>query len=241
MDIQCKVVILILALTLNDQVHSGEIIGGHVTAPHTRPYMVLLERMVENNKIKHCGGFLVNEDFVMTAAHCQAKSYKVLLGKTKFDKEKEGISVEKVFPHEDYNRYKYQNDIMLLKMSSKANFSKDVRSIALADQGVDSLPKSCTVSGWGKTGNINKHMSLVLMEVNVTLIDKKMCFKEKSYCSTGDTGPAEGDSGGPLVCEDGKAYGVVSSTYRRLLDSQPIYHYVNIPNYRSWIDMIMKK
>ncbi|KAM7388447.1 hypothetical protein PAMP_024620 [Pampus punctatissimus] len=130
---------------------------------------------------------------------------------------------------------------MLLKMSSKAKFSKVVRSIALADQGDDSLPKSCTVSGWGRTDRINKHMSLCLMEANVTLIDSELCFNEKSYCSAGNTGPAEGDSGGPLVCEDGKAYGVVSSLYHKPIDGQQIYQYVKISKYRSWIDRIMKK
>uniref|UniRef100_A0A3B4WN50 Peptidase S1 domain-containing protein n=1 Tax=Seriola lalandi dorsalis TaxID=1841481 RepID=A0A3B4WN50_SERLL len=54
-------------------VYTGEIIGGHEAVPHSRPYMVLLVQHMEDNKTKHCGGFLLNEDFVMTAAHCQAK------------------------------------------------------------------------------------------------------------------------------------------------------------------------
>uniref|UniRef100_A0A3Q0T320 Peptidase S1 domain-containing protein n=1 Tax=Amphilophus citrinellus TaxID=61819 RepID=A0A3Q0T320_AMPCI len=54
-------------------VHSGKIVGGHEAVPHSRPYMVLLKRHMSNGQIKYCGGFLLNEDFVMTAAHCQAK------------------------------------------------------------------------------------------------------------------------------------------------------------------------
>lgn len=54
-------------------VHTAEIIGGHEAVPHSRPYMVLLQRHVQANKIIHCDGFLLNEDFVMTAAHCQAR------------------------------------------------------------------------------------------------------------------------------------------------------------------------
>eukprot|EP00064_Thunnus_orientalis_P018088 superscaffoldBa00004051_g18179 len=72
MNIQCKLVILILALTLDDQVHTGKIIGGHEAVPHSRPYMALLEMKTPRDQTKHCGGFLLNEDFVMTAAHCQA-------------------------------------------------------------------------------------------------------------------------------------------------------------------------
>ena len=54
-------------------VYTEEIIGGHEVRPHSRPYMVLLEKHTENGT-SYCGGFLLSEDFVMTAAHCQAKS-----------------------------------------------------------------------------------------------------------------------------------------------------------------------
>lgn len=55
-------------------VHTGEIIGGREARAHSRPYMVLLQRHMQDGRMKHCGGFLLNEDYVMTAAHCQAKS-----------------------------------------------------------------------------------------------------------------------------------------------------------------------
>lgn len=53
-------------------VHTGEIIGGHVAAPHSRPYMAILESTRQNGLKAICGGFLLNEDFVMTAAHCKS-------------------------------------------------------------------------------------------------------------------------------------------------------------------------
>uniref|UniRef100_A0A4W6C327 Peptidase S1 domain-containing protein n=1 Tax=Lates calcarifer TaxID=8187 RepID=A0A4W6C327_LATCA len=55
-------------------VHTGQIYGGHEAKAHSRPYMVLLERHTEDGGKKHCGGFLLNKDFVMTAAHCQGDS-----------------------------------------------------------------------------------------------------------------------------------------------------------------------
>ncbi|XP_053178378.1 granzyme B(G,H)-like [Scomber japonicus] len=242
MNIRFKLVILILVLTLDDQVHAGEVIGGHEAKPHSRPYMVLLEGK-HNNKEKYCGGFLLNEDFVMTAAHCQADSYTLFLGLHHY-KENEDIqkvSVEKAFPHEDYNEEGYKNDIMLLKMKSKANFNKNVKPIDLADQGYDMLPQHCAVSGWGRTARNKRQLSLILMEADVTLIGIEQCQnKEHSYCSKGDTGPGAGDSGGPLVCEDGRAYGVVSSTYTPSNGDPLIDHYAKIPDFRPWIDSIMK-
>lgn len=54
-------------------VHTGEIIGGHEAVAHSRPYMVLLELHKPGGQKAHCDGFLVNEHFVVTAAHCQAE------------------------------------------------------------------------------------------------------------------------------------------------------------------------
>ncbi|XP_023265446.1 granzyme E-like [Seriola lalandi dorsalis] len=241
MYFHCKLVILILALTLDGQVYTGEIIGGHEAVPHSRPYMVLLVQHMEDNKTKHCGGFLLNEDFVMTAAHCQAKSYNVLLGVHDFfnTHQVQKISVEKAFPHKDYDAIRFKNDIMLLKLKSKAHFNKNVKPIALAGQDDGSLPKSCIVSGWGRSNENNNLMSVKLMEVNVTLTDNEMCAQNQCYCSEGETGPGKGDSGGPLVCEDGKAYGVVA-TSAKLAASKTIYAYTKIPESMKWINSMME-
>uniref|UniRef100_A0A3Q2FTP0 Peptidase S1 domain-containing protein n=1 Tax=Cyprinodon variegatus TaxID=28743 RepID=A0A3Q2FTP0_CYPVA len=77
MCIYCNLVLVVLVLALNSQ---GEIIGGHESENKSRPYMVYVEGYDENNDGNNvnftCGGFLVREDFVMTAAHCKAKSVK---------------------------------------------------------------------------------------------------------------------------------------------------------------------
>ncbi|XP_074491768.1 granzyme B(G,H)-like [Sebastes fasciatus] len=238
MSLHCELLILILVLNLHGQVHTGEIFGGREAVAHSRPYMVLLEKRMQDGKTSHCGGFLLNEDFVMTAAHCRA-NYTALLGvhdaTNRIDIQT--IPVEVKYPHEDYNVTDHKRDIMLLKLSSKAKFSKNVQPITLADQGDGSLPTNCAVSGWGSSVQNSTYMTKELMEVNVTLVDSERCAQDNVYCSEVETGPGKGDSGGPLVCGDGKAYGVVSILYQDP-DAPKRYHYTKIPDYRSWIDSI---
>ncbi|KAM9357794.1 granzyme B(G,H)-like [Symphorus nematophorus] len=234
-----KLVMLILALTLDGQVHAGRILRGHEAVPHSRPYMVILEKYKENGERSYCDGFLLSEDFVMTAAHCQARSYEVLLGVHNFhSNDIKRVSVEQAFPHKDYNNVTFVNDIMLVKLSSKATFNENVKPIALAGRTDGSLPKSCLVSGWGETEKSN-YMSAVLREANVTLIDHKLCDMANLYCSEGEPGPGRGDSGGPLVCE-GKAYGVVSHTFKPQSGDPDIHCYAKIPDKTSWIDLTIK-
>ena len=62
-----------LGMFLTSPVQTGKIFGGRKADPHSRPYMVLLEREMWKNETKYCGGFLISDQFVVTAAHCQAR------------------------------------------------------------------------------------------------------------------------------------------------------------------------
>ncbi|XP_041647581.1 granzyme B(G,H)-like [Cheilinus undulatus] len=233
-------VVLILVLALDSQVYAGRIIGGRKAAPHSRPYMVLVQTW--DSKMT-CGGFLLNEDFVMTAAHCQDRSYTVLLGLHNFHEQNgvQKVSVEQAFPHKDYNPTEYTHDVMLLKLSSEVKYSEMVKPIPLAGGDDGHLPQSCSVAGWGRNEPNSEHNSPILMEVNVTLIEKEVCKKRMVYCSKVQPGPREGDSGGPLVCE-GKAYGVVSAGVREGENGPLLFcTYTKIPDYKSWIDATVKR
>lgn len=240
MSTQFNLAAVMLVMTLHGQVYAGRIFGGHEVVPHSRPYMVLVERFMENGATLYCGGFLLNEDFVMTAAHCLSSSYIVRLGVHDAAEENENvqqIEVKQSFPHAGFNKKGFINDVMLLKLGSKAKFNNNVKPIQLAAQDDKTLPSACIVCGWGLTDNTTEKMSSKLMEVNITLISNINCEKENSYCSVGVNGPRPGDSGGPLVCED-MAYGVVSA----MLNSSEhiLYRYSKIPDYTAWTVSIIK-
>uniref|UniRef100_A0A8C6G0B9 Peptidase S1 domain-containing protein n=1 Tax=Moschus moschiferus TaxID=68415 RepID=A0A8C6G0B9_MOSMO len=68
--------LLLVALFLFPTGEAGKIIGGREAKPHSRPYMAYLRIQTPEN-ILICGGFLVREDFVLTAAHCLGRKAKV--------------------------------------------------------------------------------------------------------------------------------------------------------------------
>ncbi|CAL8396028.1 unnamed protein product [Boreogadus saida] len=229
-------VVLMLVLSLRGQVQTGKIIGGRPAVPHSRPYMVLLEREMWKNETKYCDGFLISDEFVVTAAHCEARIYYVYVGLHRFinDQTPKGITVRRAIPHEDFNKITRYNDLMLLQLSEKVNFNENVRPINLASRS-DHLPQRCIVSGWGFTSEDNQNSVSELREVNLTLAKDTSCPEPHAFFSLGEIGPSHGDSGGPLVCEGEVAYGVVLHGKR----SCPPYKYkvfTKIPDYLGWIE-----
>ncbi|XP_069414886.1 granzyme B-like isoform X2 [Ovis canadensis] len=112
--------LLLVAFLLTPRAKAGEIIGGHEAKPHSRPYMAYLQYWNQDVQSR-CGGFLVREDFVLTAAHCHGSSIKVTLGAHNIkqqERTQQVIGVRRAICHPDYNPKNFSNDIMLLKGDS---------------------------------------------------------------------------------------------------------------------------
>ncbi|XP_053708492.1 mast cell protease 1A [Synchiropus splendidus] len=235
-------VVLVMAVFLDEHVLAMTIHGGRGASPQSRPYMVLLKRVKDGDVVSHCGGFLLNEYFVLTAAHCKAKSYTAILGLHNYWESHgtQRIPVKVALPFEEYEGGT-QHDLMLLQLSAKANFSETIQPITFACQLEKRLPQSCSVAGWGniKAFSGSSQMYPILQEANVTLVENAFCANGNFYCSGSETGPRQGDSGGPLVCQ-GEAYGVISQLYRLSVD-KPLYTYVKISDHCKWIRCNMKK
>nr|XP_008538755.1 PREDICTED: granzyme B-like isoform X2 [Equus przewalskii] len=119
--------LLLLAFLLPSEPATGIIMGGHEAKPHSHPYMAWIQIMDEEMPSR-CGGVLVQEDFVLTAAHCWGSSVKVTLGAHNIKKQErtqQVISVIETIPHPHYNPKKFSNDIMLLKLERKAKGHAD--------------------------------------------------------------------------------------------------------------------
>ncbi|KAL1251321.1 hypothetical protein QQF64_019117, partial [Cirrhinus molitorella] len=154
------------------------IVNGTEAKPHSRPYMV----SIQLNKTHICGGFLISDAFVLTAAHCRKRlqTLTVVVGAHNLENSKNlhRIGVKSYIPHPSYDNHFSWNDIMLLKLQEKVNLSNNAQWILLP--GKDDVVKEntlCSVAGWGSL-ETNGSNSSCLMEANVHIMNNKECHKK---------------------------------------------------------------
>ncbi|XP_069319930.1 granzyme H-like isoform X2 [Eulemur rufifrons] len=165
--------LLLLAFLLPPRAGTDEIIGGHEARPHSRPYMAYLQIWHQGTR-KRCGGSLVREDFVLTAAHCWGSSINVTLGAhniKKQEKTQQVIRVKRATAHPAYSSNRFSNDIMLLQLETKARRTAAVRPLKLprfmsrGDSGGPLVCKNVT-QGILSSGRINGTPPGIFMNVS---------------------------------------------------------------------------
>ncbi|XP_034643328.1 mast cell protease 1A-like [Trachemys scripta elegans] len=248
-------ILLPVAFLLPPGAGAGEIIGGWEAQPHSRPYMAHLD-IQDGDKRYRCGGFLVSENFVLTAAHCNGVKIIVILGAhniTKNELSRQVIPVRRPYPHQDYDKEApNNNDIMLLQLEHKAELNEQVGLILLPLAHQRVKPGTvCSVAGWGRTSALSKGLPDVLREVDLKVLDDQTCLKYPGGAYRNYNGhtmmcvgdPKEhkasfkGDSGGPLVC--GKtAQGIVSGGPS---NGRPPRVYTRVSTFIPWIQETMRR
>ncbi|KAM7293146.1 trypsin-1-like [Ixodes scapularis] len=197
------------------------IVGGEDAGALEFPWQVSLRRQVPfvNIDLGHiCGGSIVNEQFVVTAAHCVdesfALSYAVVVGDqnvNKKDSTEDRIGVSYFRQHPKWNRATVNYDYAIVKLARKLNFTgkhKHLMPICLPekDQGFDG--ETCTASGWGLTKDQSQEGSQTpdqLQKVDLPIVPYNVCreYYEAVNVVHEDTmicaGPEEG---GKSVCQD---------------------------------------
>ncbi|XP_023295403.2 trypsin-like [Lucilia cuprina] len=228
----------------------GRIVNGVDTTIQAHPYQVSLQT---NNGFHFCGGSIISEDIVVTAAHCmqsyKAYQFKVRLGSTEYDNGGELVAVKSFKYHEGYNPETMVNDVAVIKLATPVRESSKVRYIKLAEK-TPATGTTAVVTGWGsKCFLFCQTAPKVLQEVEVDIVDEKACasseykygdqIKETMLCAYAVKKDAcQGDSGGPLVAKN-QLVGVVSWGKGCAVAGYPGV-YCDVATVRSWIEKTAK-
>jgi secreted trypsin-like serine protease len=138
---------------------AGLVVGGVDANPGEFPHMAALGYSESSNKISFkCGGSLISELFVLTAAHCDKVDHVepsvVRLGDHNLKVRDRGnpkvdIPIERFIIHEAYNWQTRENDIALVRMKQPVTFTTFIRPACL--QQFENIGKTKAIAtGWGK-------------------------------------------------------------------------------------------
>jgi len=198
------------------------IVGGTNAKPGDWPWQasVHYEKSPGINK-QWCGGTLIDEEWVMCAAHCfdnrDASQYYVKLGEhnlKEYSKYEQMRRASEVHVHPQYNTENQDYDLALIRLEKKVNLNERVRTACLPG-GKTNFPvgTNCTISGWGKLEEFGDGPA-ILQQAQVPLATQDDCKKaygnlgyevtSQMICAGAATGKIDscgGDSGGPLVCK----------------------------------------
>lgn len=197
---------LLSLFSLNTVAAHEAIVGGHPTTAENYPYQISLEHLGQHV----CGGSIIGEKSILTAAHCTHEfpnNLTVRVGTSTIGHGGDVYQLSKITQHPKFNPNTGDYDVSVITLSSDITFGASARPITLSSTTLQP-GLNCTATGWGfdrENGRVSEQLQAVELETVsraecrndyqgvVPITDRMVC----TYTPGKDT--CQGDSGGPLV------------------------------------------
>ncbi|XP_058457217.1 brachyurin-like [Malaya genurostris] len=240
-------------------VPDSRIVNGEEAQPGQFPYQALVLSFFENGNSGLCGGTLLTQNFVMTAAHCVvigslATHGTVILGahnRQIVEETQQRIDFASINVHANYSASLLRNDIATIQLATPAVFNAVVQPIDLPAISDDRTFAGLTgiISGFGRTSDeTGSPASDVVMYTSNPIVTNADCqsawnailIQAQNICLSGEGGRSvcNGDSGGPLAVRENDRslqVGISSFVHSSGCASGIPAAFVRVTHYLTWI------
>ncbi|RWS22313.1 Trypsin-1-like protein [Leptotrombidium deliense] len=181
--------------------------GGKIMLHHSYPWIAVVKSKMKNGQFLNCAGSIINDRFILTAAHCLQHKLKVVEvyvaagSHFKPYEVSEYMTAKRWIIHEKFNARLIVNDIGIVELKVPLNFSRTVRPICLPKKGENA-------KGWGLTKTGASSSVLVRADIQEYSFEKcskmwnaskRLSSKIQICASSKNISSCSGDSGGPLM------------------------------------------
>eukprot|EP00794_Sanderia_malayensis_P005497 gene5497-6182_t len=242
----------------SEHIRQRRFVGGYTPHRGTMPWMVQVIGYAADNQVGTartltCGGALIGNKWVLTAAHCvlpirNLVNHVYIGAHGNRDVSAKKINVAKIHIHPAYMG-SMTNDIALLELSEMQTATYMVRTVCLPDiEAKNRLNASskCWMGGWGKSSDhslASNHLNIAQLTYkgHCTLRSDIICAQSPNMKER--IGPCDGDSGGPLVCEmeNGRFFVAGVLSHGPIICGTQQDYYADVLHYTEWIEKTMRE